>query len=167
MKIRLPFCAVLALGPAALAACAGDPAPPPASTSAASATRDEFALLCEDSFGRSHFYRNLAESWQDAGKVPLTACQAEAPSAGVTLTPGDLAAVELTRGLPNAGKFSDAGLYANLVGTCAHWAGDDQNRPRTKADLDRTRGALLVCPDTPYAKEMQAFIDAATATGQP
>jgi hypothetical protein len=166
MAVRRLSSIVLLFAMAALTACSGSPSASAPISSSDWTTRDKLDIFCKDSKQASSFYATLPEAWTAAKKTPFESCYTEEKHGNMTVESSDDA--KKTQAVLSEVPDADRIGYGGLVAICAEWNDNKTAKDFSTAENHaQVRAALMVCPDSPFAANMQAHLSAPVTTETP
>lgn len=135
-------------------------AEPPAGP-AISPVRDEFMLQCKDPIGAPVSYWNVEDAWAKSSPDAVHGCRVmRTEGTGVgSFSADDMEAIKLAKGTETSEYWTDERVYELIIESCVSW----ETFSYTKANPDNSelmRAARIVCPDAPFADEVDEAIDA-------
>lgn len=164
LVLTLVAAATLALTSCTVAVKDTEPPPGPRISPA----RAGFMLQCWDNDKKPLTFRNLEEAWERSNPELLDSCRSiNAAGTGiVTFSAEDLQAIEYSQAMRGISGYTDEMRYRKLIELCATWDPVRQLRAAAGKDvLDIYRGILTVCPDAPFAEDLDDAVDANVTIG--
>jgi hypothetical protein len=157
---------VIAFTLAAAAAVANLTPSDPAAGPRISLVRNEFMLQCLDGNDIPVSFWNVEEAWNRSSPDAIYSCRVtRTQGIGVgTYSAEDQEAIKLVRQAGKRQNWTDDMVYDLLIKTCASWDSEVYSKT-TPENIAAARAAIIVCPDAPFADELDEALDASVTFG--